>query len=401
MTSTEKWILEIYGLIVAIWVVRHIAITWIFSRLDVLRHDSPRYALNDAPLVTAIIPAKDEQNVLKECLNSVRKQNYPNLEILVVDDRSTDRTPKIVRRAQAEDSRVRLISINHLPDGWTGKTHAVKVGSMEAKGEWLWFLDADTHHSPESLSVMMEYARANNAAMASLLPEMRCESFWEKVVQPLAGIVLMRSFPLYSVNDDSKKIAFANGQYILIRADAYEAVGGHESVRDRFVEDIYLAKRLKGMGYPIRVATSTEISSTRMYTNLPQIVRGWSRILFDADARKPWPLIWKFVEPLIYSQTGDVALIVALVMMALGIVTPFAWWLLGLSLVHQVLKTSVLYRMYKYSSPKTARYAVWYWLAGIVLIWICARSVKMCLTGQVTWRGTAYGKKPESVAPLG
>ncbi len=394
MTTTEKTILWIYGAIVAAWPIRHVAITWIFSRFDVLKRSSPKYSLPDAPLVSAIIPAKDEQGVLAECLDSVRKQDYPNFEILVVDDRSTDQTPEIVRQAATEDPRVRLISILDLPEGWTGKTHALQVASAEARGSWFWFLDADTRHAPESLSVMMEYARAGNAALASLVPEMRCETFWEKVVQPLAGIVLMRSFPLYAVNNDANKMAFANGQYILMRKDAYDAIGGHESVRDRFVEDIYLAKRVKGMGMPIRVATSTEISSTRMYTSLPQINRGWSRILYDALGRRPWPIVGKIVEPLIFSQTGDIAVVWAVVLMVLGMFGPFTWWLLGLSLVHQVLKTTVLYRMYKFSSPKTARYALWYSLAGLVMIWVCARAIKMCITGQVTWRGTAYGPKP-------
>ena len=396
MTPTERALLWIYAAIVAVWPIRHVAITFIIGRFDVLKRSSPALRAPDAPLVSAIIPAKDEEQALAECLESVRSQDYPNLEILVVDDRSTDGTADIARRASERDPRVHLLSIEELLAGWTGKTHALHVASKEARGEWLWYLDADTRHAPESLSVMMEYARSRNAAMASLVPEMRCESFWERVVQPLAGIVLMRSFPLFSVNNDHKPIAFANGQYILIRRDAYDAAGGHEAVRDRFVEDIYLAKRVKGLGYPIRVATSTEISSTRMYTNLPQIVRGWSRILWDALERKPLPLVGKIVEPLIFRQTGDVALIVALAMIALGAAGPFAWWLLGLSVAHQVLKTTVLYRMYRFSSPRSAWASLWYPLAGLVMIWVCARAIQMCLTGRVTWRGTAYGPSSQS-----
>ncbi|MDB5351085.1 MAG: glycosyl transferase [Planctomycetota bacterium] len=394
MTSTERTILWIYAAIVAAWPIRHLAITIIFGKFDFLSRSSPGYSSGeDAPLVSAIIPAKDEQGTLGDCLRSVQTQNYPNLEIVVVDDRSSDGTAEIARRAAQSDPRVRLISIHQLPDGWTGKTHALHVASAESKGEWFWFLDADTRHAPESLSVMMEYARANKAVMASLVPEMRCESFWEKVIQPLAGIVLMRSFPLFRVNNDADTLAFANGQYILIRQDAYLASGGHEAVRDRFVEDIYLAKRVKALGLPIRVAMSTEISSTRMYTNLAQIIRGWSRILYDALGRRALPLIGKVVEPLIFSQTGDVAVLVAAAMLILGAAGPFAWWLLGLGIVHQILKTSVLYRMYRFSSPSSARYALWYTLAGLLMIWVCAKAIGMCRTGRVTWRGTVYGPK--------
>src|SRR5262249_12933295 len=153
----------------------------------------------------AIIPAKDEEAALGDCLASVQSQTYPNLEILVVDDRSTDGTAAIVRRAAASDPRIRLISINHLPPGWTGKTHALHVASAQARGEWSWFLDANTRHHPDCLAIVLNYARTHDAALASLVPEMRCESFWERAVQPLAGIVLMRSFPLFLVNRPASK----------------------------------------------------------------------------------------------------------------------------------------------------------------------------------------------------
>ncbi|HEU5118908.1 MAG TPA: glycosyltransferase, partial [Isosphaeraceae bacterium] len=245
-------------------------------------------------------------------------------------------------------------------------------------------------HHHDSLAIVYAYARRHNAALASLVPEMRCETFWEKVLQPLEGIVLMRSFPLFSVNNDRSSMAFANGQYILVSRSAYDASGGHSAVRDRFVEDIFMAKRVKALGLPIRVAIGTEISSTRMYTSLGQIIRGWSRILYDAVDRRPWPLVAKFLEPLIFSQTGDIALIAALVMLAMGDTSAFVLWLLGLSLLHQVLKVSVLYRMYRLTAPKTARYAVWYSLAGLVSDWIFVKSLEMCRTGRVQWRGTAY-----------
>lgn len=391
MTSTETIILGIYAVIVAAWPIRHVVITVFFRWLDVLDLGSPRFGGGEPPLVSAIIPARDEEGALRECLESVRAQTYPNMEILVVDDRSTDATPEIARRAAEADPRVRVVTLTELPPGWTGKTHALHVAGPEARGRWLWFLDADTRHHPECLSIVMEYARSRGASLASLLPEMRCESFWEKVVTPLAGIVLMRTYPTFIANDDRKELAFANGQFLLIDREAYEEAGGHEAVRDRFVEDIALAGKVKANGRGVKTAIATEISSTRMYTSLSGLVRGWSRILYDAHDRKALPLVGKIVEPLIFSQTGDVALIAALGLLAFGQAGPFAWWLLGLSLVHQVLKQSVLYRMYRLNSPKTAAYALFYPLAGIVSIAIIARSLRMCLTGRVTWRGTSYG----------
>ena len=124
------------------------------------------------------------------------------------------------------------------------------------------------------------------------------------MVQPVAAITLMQSFPLHTVNNDRSPLAFANGQYILIRRTAYDAIGGHEGVRDRFVEDIAIAKRVKRLGLPIRVALAQGIVSCRMYASFGQVVRGWSRIFYDALERSPWRVTLKLLDPIIFCQTG-------------------------------------------------------------------------------------------------
>ncbi len=402
MTRTQSTILWIYAATAAIWPIRLVVVT-IFERLfDYLTPDSPRTRPDDAPLVTAIVPAKDEESTLADCLRTVCAQSYPRLEILVVDDRSTDATPAIARSFAESDPRVRVVTIRDLPDGWTGKTHALQVAADGAVGAWLWFVDSDTRHEPDSLSIVLEYARSRGAAMASLLPEMRCETFWERVVQPLAGVVLMQSYPLFRVNDDRSGLAFANGQYILIERSAYDAVGGHRSVRDRFVEDIYLARHVKRSGRPIRVAIARGLGSTRMYTSLPALVRGWSRILYDSSGRSPRRLAWMAIDPLIFSQPAHVALVVALVLLATGSGGPFALWLLGISLAHHAFAALTLHRLYRLSFPG-GRGALWYPLAGLVLDRIILRSIRSCLTGEVTWRGTSYTKPaavPEPAGPV-
>lgn len=388
MTPTQGLILGLYAAIVAAWPLRHLVVSILFRKFEYLTRGSPTYSAPDPPPVTAIIPARDEEATLADCLESVRRQSYPNLDIVVVDDRSRDGTSAIAARFAAADPRVTVLTIAELPAGWTGKTHALHVASARARGDWLWFLDADTRHTPESLSVVMEYARSHGASLASLIPEMRCETFWERVVQPLMGIVLMRSFPLFRVNSARRPIAFANGQYLLVERSAYEAVGGHEAVRERFVEDISLAERIKRSGRRIRVAVGPEISSTRMYASLPQIVQGWSRILYDALGRKPWPLVGKIVEPLIFSQTALIALVIGLA--SLSHSTAFSFWMLALAFVHLLLQISVLYRMYRMTSPTTAWSAVWYPLAGFISDWILIKAIIMCATGRVIWRGTSY-----------
>ena len=266
MTTAQVGIVVVYAFIVAVWPIR-LLVLHIILRRQCTTHQSPRYDQQSPPLVSAILPAKDEEAYLALCLESIRKLTYPNLEILVVDDRSTDRTGDIAREIASTDERIRVITIDELPPGWTGKTHALERASHMAHGQWLLFVDADTIHAPDSLGIVMEYARSQQAVLASLLPELRCESFWERVMQPIAAITLMQSFPLHKINDNRSKLAFANGQYILIARQAYDAAGGHKAVRDRFVEDIALAQRVKALGFPIRAGARSwcrDVSNVRI-----------------------------------------------------------------------------------------------------------------------------------------
>jgi chlorobactene glucosyltransferase len=193
MTGAQITTLSIYAVIVAIWPIRLLVIEVVLRRQRILSVNSPRFDERDPPQVSAIVPAKDEELNLADCLNSICRQTYPNLEILVVDDRSTDRTPEIARGFAERDSRVHVLSIEHLPPGWTGKTHALDQAVRHTRGEWLLFLDADTVHASASLSILMEYGRSERASLVSLLPEQNCRTFWERIVQPLAAIFLFTS----------------------------------------------------------------------------------------------------------------------------------------------------------------------------------------------------------------
>jgi glycosyltransferase involved in cell wall biosynthesis len=391
MTGTEVAILGIYAGIVAIWPIRLVVLSMILRRQEVLSGKSPPYNQPEAPLVSAILPAKDEEANLAECLLSVSRQTYPNLEILVVDDRSTDRTGEIARGIAATDPRICVFTIDRLPPGWTGKTHALVHGVTFARGQWLLFLDADTLHAPASLAIMMEFARSHGAALVSLLPELRCETFWEQLVQPLAAITLMQSFPLHAVHDSRSRLAFANGQYILVERSAYTAAGGHEAVRDRFVEDIALAQGIKDGGKAIRVALVRGIVSCRMYASAGQLLKGWSRILYDALGRNGWRLLGKLLDPVIFCQSGHVALLASVTLLAMGRGGTFALTLAVLSIVHHALMYLLFRRVYC-ESGANSRYAAWFPVANLVVDMILIRSLVMCLTGQVTWRGTDYGK---------
>ena len=174
----------------------------------------------DCPLVSAIIPAKDEEVTLAGCLESVAGQAYPHLEIVVIDDRSIDRTGEIARAVCRPRSSAPLLSNDHLPAGWTGKTHVLSVASRAARGEWLWFLDADTVHAPEFLSVMIQYARTQALRSSAYCPNCGAKRSG-KTRAATGGHRAHAVVPADQVNDDRSKLAFANGQSILIERQAY------------------------------------------------------------------------------------------------------------------------------------------------------------------------------------
>jgi chlorobactene glucosyltransferase len=352
----------------------------------------PTYQDDDPPLVSVLIPARDEEESISKCLLSVLHQSYLRLEVIIIDDRSQDGTANVVREIAARDPRVRLISTVGLPPGWTGKNHALVTGVHQARGDWLVFIDSDTRHQADNLSILMEYARREGADMVSLLPRMRNRSFWERVVQPLASIMLMLKFPLSRINDDSDlRTSFANGQYILIRRNVYDALGGHASVRDKFVEDIHLAKLAKASGYRVRVALAPEISSTRMYSSLRCLVRGWSRILYAAYDHSFAQLAAILAGLVAFSLSGYAVLVGTLLAWWHGHPSAFVSGLLGMCVTHLFLQTSVMVRAYSLSGNK-ARYVAFYAIACGAMFWILVSALRKCCTHRVVWRGTQYDR---------
>ncbi|MFM7128469.1 MAG: glycosyltransferase family 2 protein [bacterium] len=387
------WLVAFEIWMVSVWAFRHLAIGFIFWRTPKLGLKSPKFvglAAQPAPLVSILMPCKDEEQNVAACARDLLAQTYPNFELILIDDRSTDRTGAVADEVAATDPRVQVLHLIDRPPGWTGKTYALKRGMEAARGSWILFVDADTRHNPDCLSIVMQWASDRQASMVSLLPQMRCDTFWERVNQPLCGIVLMRSFPLELVNADWSGMAFANGQYILIDRAVYDEAGGHESVRDKFVEDIYLARVVKQkLKKRVLTAVSPEICSTRMYTDLGSQICGWARIYFDAWGRSATTATWKIIEPLLFTQSAWIIPLVALALMAAGRDAGYGTQLLWLSLAHNLLMFTVIARLYHFNRARWQD-TVWYPLSGLISDWIYLRVIRMCLTGQVTWRGTTY-----------
>jgi chlorobactene glucosyltransferase len=242
------------------------------------------------PFISVIIPARNEQRNIRHCISSVLRQDYPNFEIICVDDHSSDGTAGILAELAESNPSLQVIHGAELPAGWAGKPHALVQGVALARGEWLCFMDADTFASPELLRASYHIALRLQADMFSILTAQVLGSFWERAVLPLVFLGLSFGFPAKRVNDPSRPDAISNGQFILIRRQAYEAIGGHSAVIDRIDEDRALALLAKQAGKRLVLADGRQVASTRMYTSLGEMWEGWTKNIYLGLLDKLWLL---------------------------------------------------------------------------------------------------------------
>lgn len=227
-----------------------------------------------APEVSVIVPARNEASRIGRCLESLVRQKG-SFEVVVVDDQSTDGTASI---AHAFD-RVQVVSADPLPAGWSGKCNACWTGAKHASGSWLLFTDADTVHSGTSIATAVREAEDTGSALLSYSPEQEVRGFWERAVMPLVFADLAATFRPKDVSDPASPAAAANGQFLLISRDAYDAVGGHAAVATDILEDVALARLVKQSGRRIRFRIGKGIVRTRMYQGLRQMAEGWIKNL--------------------------------------------------------------------------------------------------------------------------
>lgn len=277
----QVWL--VYALLAAGgWAVAGWSISYALRRRKVLRPGGSMR--RQAPRLSVVVAAKDEETNIEGCVRSLLQQDYPDLQIIVADDRSVDATPRLLARLAAEsDGRVQVVSVTELPAGWFGKNNAVRQALRKATGSYYCFTDADcrlTH--PAALTAAMDYALSEGADFLSINPTLLMPTAWERMIQPVCGAILLAWFPQHRVNKRHRRSAYANGQFMMLKREAYEALGGHESVRTQVNEDIHLARLAKERGLRLRTVDSEDLYTTRMYPTPRDSWRGWSRIFYGA-----------------------------------------------------------------------------------------------------------------------
>jgi chlorobactene glucosyltransferase len=370
-------------------------IYWLHSQhhLDIIVKPAPPPSY--PPLISVCIPARNEERNIRACVEAMLTQDYPNLEVLVLDDRSADATPSILADIASRDPRLRPISGSDLPEGWAGKPHALYQASAVARGEWLCFVDADTFVMREALSSCYAKAIETNADMFTIMTFQIMGTFWEKVVMPLIMTALSVGFSPRKVNDPKRKDAIANGQFILIKRSVYDAIGGHARVKDQIVEDKALAEQVKWNGYRLIVANGFSVARTRMYTSLPEMWEGWTKNIYLGLRDQP--------SLMVLGAFGAFVLLIAALFLPI-------WPLLGLFWYQQgggwmaaavITKSLILWAFLIYvraRAAKAMKISAWYAfttpLGAAVFAAMMLTSTWRVLSGKgVTWKGRVYTPK--------
>jgi glycosyltransferase involved in cell wall biosynthesis len=359
------------------------------------------------PQVSVIIPARNEEVSLSDCLQSLVTQSGIAFEIIVVDDHSSDRTREIAESFPG----VRVIPAGPLPAGWTGKNNAVTTGAKAARGEWLLFTDADTVHLPGSLARALKEAKDNGAELLSYSPEQIAVTFWEMATLPVVFAELAWQYSPSRVSDPASPIAAANGQYILIRRETYDAVGAHAAVATDILEDVALARAVKASGRKIRFRYAADAVRTRMYRSYRQLRDGWTKNL-----------------ALLFPNPGWLA-VKTLALWGLGwglMLWPF-FMLIGAVLSDRAASLTRLHDIFLTNARVVDH---WWWITIVVVVfgrnfsrlrranfdvameflgalfgmpmfaYLLLRSKRAHANGSVAWKGRTYGAKESPVNEL-
>ena len=371
------------------WIVPPL-VTYFRLRRSRSLDDESGIPLENAPLVSVIVPARNEAHNIARCVSSILSTTYPNLELIVVDDSSTDGTVEIAREAAESDPRARVITCPPLPEGWFGKQWACATGARVARGSVLQFTDADTVHGPDLVTRSMNAMRRTRAQLFSVAGRQELGGFWEKVIQPqIFTILAMRYGGTESVTQATNvRDKIANGQCIFVTHDSYNAIGGHASVRTSVAEDMMLAQTFFAARKRVVLVLGVNQLSTRMYASLREIIGGWRKNVFAGGLDSvPFGKVGRTLFPLFLLMPPLMELLplLALVLAATGVATGGTLLLWAAISVAATLGWWIVVYVTVRENPL---YALAYPLGSLVLLYIFLTAV---IRGRrVSWKGRTY-----------
>ena len=344
---------------------------------------------SNVPLVSIILPVRNQARTVSDCVSSLVGLEYPNREIIVVDGGSTDGTRELVQKFVPE---ITIVDEDPLPVGWVGKNWACHLGYKKSRGELLLFTDGDSFHATDSLARSVNYLRSEKADLVTLAPGTILRSFWERLLQPPIFLLIMILVGGKLVNDDNRQNAIGNGQYMLFRREAYDKIGGHYAVRDKIIEDYSLGRLLKRAGMRLRFVTASDALGVRMYASLGEIWRGWRKNFYTVSEKHMLP---RAVTRIFLMFTF---LVLPFAVLGYGILlaaaTPLNAYLIAGLFMSGLLWLGMV--MLDNSIGVSSLYALMFPLAILVYILIGIDStVRGSLGFGFSWKGRVYGKPIE------
>ncbi len=332
--------------------------------------------MNSVARVAAIVPARNEEASIAACIASLAAQ--PEIiEIIAVNDQSSDRTAEILRDLAKSIPQLRMLDAPPPPSGWVGKNHAVSLGAEQATSPWLLFTDADAVLLQGATAKALALTTEKDAALISFSPEQELQTWYEKVLIPFIYLRLAQRFSFDEVNDLSSKAAAANGQFLMITREAYDAVGGHAAVHNSVLEDVALARRVKSAGFRIWFASGFGIVRVRMYRSFSAMWEGWKKNLFQ---------LMGGTTGAVFSEFESAFPWMILVILIIGMKLPVAMFAgVILLLLRQLSYGAALSR-----NHFPFKYIIYYLPAVFMYAGVLWASHESYAKGKVTWKGREY-----------
>ena len=333
------------------------------------------------PRLTVIVAALDEEKTVEQAMRTLMLLDYPQLELIAVDDRSTDSTGMILEKLACEDDRLRVIHICHLPSGWLGKNHALHVASQKASGEFILFTDADVHFGHSALQRAMRYVTANNLDHLTLFPEILLAGFWERLTVGFFGALFSLHTRPWKVADPRSGAHCGVGAFNMVRTNIYRRMGGHASLPMDVADDVKLGKLMKRAGGRSECLISKKLVRVRWVVGLNGLVHGLTKNMFAG---------FGFHTPL--ALCGAVAVFFMAIWPAIGIWHgPLGARLLCAAALVMMMGVADVVAP---DANCTAIYGLCYPLAGMIFMYIIFRSMFFTfIQGGIIWRGTLYPLK--------
>jgi len=380
--------LALASLVASPWILVPLATIWRIRHSRELSHDSATVSPG-GPLVSVVVPARDERRNIASCVRSILAGGYRKIEVVVVDDRSTDGTADVVGEIAQGDERLTLIENPPLPDGWFGKPWACSTGAQAARGDVICFTDADARHGPNLVARTVNAMNARQLDMLSVAGHQELGSFWERVVQPHVFWMIASRYGGTETVNRSKRTEdkIANGQCIFVRRSAYASIGGHEAVRDQVAEDVALAQRLFSAGKRTELILGRDELGTRMYTSLGEIMAGWRKNIFAGGREAmPWGRVGQAIFPALLLLPSLLTLLPIVACLAGALAGGPRWLLLAstIALAAQLFTWAAVYRWM--GAP--VRFAPLFPLGAVVVAIIAIQAIAR--GSRVEWKGRAY-----------